>query len=110
MSFAAKIFWHNEAQEEQEAQEQYPGPQLVGWQPLTMASLEPECYADVQACAAKLKKGEAVFVSYARLSPEDSAHYSDFMNGICYAIDAEVTAISGEILLYTPSSVGVARK
>lgn len=85
------------------------GPVLVETPVMNMRVRTPRDFQDVQGYADALMSGDTLLISYVDLNDAASTRVADYLAGVCYVAGASVELITPELLLYTPSTVGVER-
>ena len=85
------------------------GPVLVETPVMNVRIRTPRNFNDVQEYADALMSGDTLLISYVDLDEEASTRVADYLAGVCYIANAAVELITPELLLYTPSTVGVER-
>lgn len=68
---------------------------------------EPRSYGESTDIADFLKQKRAAVVNLHRLQKEQSRRVIDFLSGVIYAIEGEITQIGPKIFLCTPKNIGV---
>lgn len=73
----------------------------------TLMIEKPKKYEDASRLADRLKYGDALIISLAELSKEESQRLVDFLTGVVMARDGMIRKISGDILVCTPEDIKV---
>ncbi len=63
---------------------------------------EPGIFSDVKAIAARLLSGEAAVVNFQKMDNQQARRVVDFLSGVIFAIDGEISRIGEAIFLCTP--------
>jgi len=92
---------------ETEAEENYGNLSLVETPSCNIALRTLRSLDACQECANLIISGNVVLVSYTELNREASLHAADYLAGICYIIEASITKIGRDMLLYTPVNIEV---
>ncbi len=100
---AMKFFWTDE----QEQQEEYGGPRLLKSGRLNMMVRTPKSFAEVRDYADALMSGNAIMISFDAVDAALKNRIFDYLNGVSYIVNASVTAINDDLLLYAPERVQV---
>ncbi len=74
---------------------------------LSVQVFVPASFDHVTDIADDLRIQKACIVNYEKLEETEQRHISDFVNGVCYAMDGTVTRITERIYLYVPEGVDV---
>ena len=90
-----------------EAEEVYEGPRLLETSHLKVLIREPRSFTDVREYADAILKGSAVMVSFEAVDSALKNRIFDYLNGVSYIVDASVSKISEDVLLYAPHKVSV---
>ncbi len=85
------------------------GPVLVADPVMNVRIRTPRNFNDVKDYADALMSGDTLLISYVDLDDEAKTRVTDYLAGVSYIAKAAVTLINPELLLYTPSTVGVER-
>lgn len=93
--------------EENEQVEEYSGPRLVKNAHLNILVRTPRSFADVRDYADSLMGGAAVLVSFEAVDAALRNRIFDYLNGVSYIVNASVSAVSEDMLLYAPDQVEV---
>lgn len=101
---AKKMFWDTE---EETAT---AGPYLLASKHLNILVRVPTQFADVKDYADALMAGDTVLVSYDSLEPLMRQRVSDYLNGVSYIIGATVEKVTGELMIYAPSTTSVSKE
>lgn len=100
---ARKFFMSEEAEE----QEEYTVPRLLKSGHLNIMVRTPKSFADVREYADSLMNGSAIMVSFDAVDAALKNRIFDYLNGVSYIINASVSAINDDLLLYAPEQVEV---
>lgn len=100
---AMKFFWTDE----QEEQEEYTRPRLLKSSRLNMIVRTPKSFAEVREYADSLMSGSAIMISFDAVDAALKNRIFDYLNGVSYIVNASVTAINDDLLLYAPEKVQV---
>ncbi len=101
---AKKFFISDETDERQE---EYTGPRLLKSGHLNIMVRTPKSFADVREYADSLMDGSAVMVCFDEVDAALKNRIFDYLNGVSYIINASVSAINDNMLLYAPAQVEV---
>ncbi len=63
---------------------------------------EPSIFSDVKAIAARLLAGEAAVVNFQKMDNQQAHRVVDFLSGVTFAIDGEISRVGEAIFLCTP--------
>lgn len=63
---------------------------------------EPSVFSDVKAIAARLLSGEAAVVNFQKMDNQQAHRVVDFLSGVIFAIDGEISRVGEKIFLCTP--------
>ena len=85
-------------------------PFLVRQQRAQVAIFVAQSFEDVESYAARLLDNEVVLVSLAKVDGALRRRMFDYLNGVSYAIGAQVEKINDDVLLYVPSPSSVERE
>lgn len=105
MSFkntAMKMFFDSE-----EEQLEIERPHLVQSGHLDIVVRTPHSFADVREYADYLMDGRAIVISFEAVEPTLKDRIFDYLNGVAYIVDASISCVSKDILMYTPTGVAV---
>ncbi|GBG93943.1 cell division protein SepF [Ligilactobacillus salitolerans] len=70
--------------------------------PKKIMLFEPGIFSDVKAIASRLLSGEAVVVNFQKMDNQQARRVVDFLSGVTFAIDGEISRIGEAIFLCTP--------
>ena len=101
---AKKFFW---ADEEEELQEEYSTPRLLKSGHLNIMVRTPKSFADVREYADSLMNGCAIMVSFDAVDAVLKNRILDYLNGVSYIVNASVSAVNDNLLLYAPEQVQI---
>lgn len=109
---------YEEGSQEQNSQNQRPADELPRGQRSRVMSLrngkngevvekkimlfEPSIFSDVKAIAARLLSGEAAVVNFQKMDNQQAHRVVDFLSGVTFAIDGEISRVGEAIFLCTP--------
>lgn len=96
--------------EEREQVEEYTGPRLLKAGHLNIMVRTPKSFADVREYADSLMGGCALMVSFEAVDAALKNRIFDYLNGVSYIVNASVSAVSDDLLLYAPEQVEVNRE
>lgn len=82
-----------------------PSLTVVKSHDLTMKIYAPDNFDQVVGIADDILERRAAVVNYERVNAEDQRRISDFVNGVCYVTDGNVSMVSEKIFLYMPNGV-----
>ena len=68
---------------------------------------EPVQYADGEAIASALIQGQSVYVSLKQLDNQHANRLIDFLTGVVYGIDGDITRVGATMFLCTPPGIVV---
>jgi FtsZ-interacting cell division protein YlmF len=91
----------------EEEGEEKKGLTPVGRQPFKIAVFAPLEFEDVKKIADALLARSAVLIHLNQAETSLRIRLVDYMNGLSYALDAQAEKISGEVVLYVPTSASV---
>ncbi len=97
------------AEDTEEAEKVYEGPRLLETSHLNVLIREPKSFADVREYADAILKGAAVMVCFEAVDDALRNRIFDYLNGVSYIVDASVSKVSEDVLLYAPRKVSVDR-
>ena len=101
----AKRFLSMEDHEEQT--HEYSGPRLVKSGHLNIVVRTPKSFSDVREYADSLMGGSAIMVSFEAVDPALRNRIFDYLNGVSYIVNASVSCVTDDLLLYAPENVEV---
>ena len=101
----AMKFFMSEEQDEQI--EEYSGPRLLKSGHLNIMVRTPKSFADVREYADSLMDGCAIMVCFDAVDAALKNRIFDYLNGVSYIVNASVSAINDDLLLYAPAQVEV---
>lgn len=101
----AKRFLSMEDHEEQT--QEYSGPRLVKSGHLNIVVRTPKSFSDVREYADSLMGGSAIMVSFEAVDPALRNRIFDYLNGVSYIVNASVSCVTDDLLLYAPENVEV---
>lgn len=105
---AMKFFTGVEEQEENV--NEYKGPRLLETEHLNIMMRTPKSFADVRGYADSLMSGSAILISFDSVEPALRNRIFDYLNGVSYIVNASVSAVTPELLLYTPERVEITKE
>lgn len=104
MNTARKFFV---ADEQEEHAQEYLGPRLVKSGHLNIVVRTPKAFSDVREYADSLMGGNAVMISFDSVDAALRNRIFDYLNGVSYIVNASVSRINDDLLLYAPEQVEV---
>ncbi len=72
-----------------------------------MVLFEPRSFEEAEEVAKHLKERRAAVINLHRLQREYSQRTIDFLSGVVFALDGTIQKIGHNVILCTPSSIGV---
>lgn len=63
---------------------------------------EPSIFSDVKAIASRLLSGEAAVINFQKMDDQQAHRVVDFLSGVIFAIDGEISRVGDKIFLCTP--------
>ncbi len=99
---AMKFFMAEEREEQV-----YEGPRILKSGHLDFLVRTPRAFSDVRAYADALMGGSAVLVSFEDVDTALKNRIFDYLNGVSYIINASVSKVNDDLLLYAPEHVDV---
>ena len=104
MNTARKFFV---ADEQEENTQEYVGPRLVKSGHLNIVVRTPKAFSDVREYADSLMGGNAIMISFDSVDAALRNRIFDYLNGVSYIVNASVSRINDDLLLYAPEQVEV---
>lgn len=104
---AMKLFM---AEEKEEQNMEYPGPRLLKSGHLNIMVRTPKSFSDVREYADSLMNGCAIMVSFDAVDAALKNRIFDYLNGVSYIVNACVSKINDDLLLYAPENVEVSKE
>lgn len=104
MNTARKFFV---ADEQDGLSQDYVGPRLVKSGHLNIVVRTPKAFSDVREYADSLMSGNAIMVSFDSVDAALRNRIFDYLNGVSYIVNASVSRINDDLLLYAPEQVEV---
>lgn len=104
MNTARKFFV---ADEQDGLSQDYVGPRLVKSGHLNIVVRTPKVFSDVREYADSLMSGNAIMVSFDSVDAALRNRIFDYLNGVSYIVNASVSRINDDLLLYAPEQVEV---
>jgi len=96
---------------EEEVTNEYSGrPYIVESQKLDMLVRVPTCFEDVESYADSLMHGAALLVTFTQVDLPTRNRIFDYLNGVSYIIQASVSKVSENMLMYAPQHVEVEKQ
>jgi len=96
---------------EAKALSDYEEPQNKGVQKLSgntkMVLFEPRSFEEAEEVGRHLKEKRAAVINLHRLQREYAQRTIDFLTGVVFALDGSIQKIGHNVILCTPSSIGV---
>ncbi|HIZ95230.1 MAG TPA: cell division protein SepF [Candidatus Ligilactobacillus excrementavium] len=68
---------------------------------------EPSIFSDVKAIASRLLEGEAAVINFQKMDNQQAHRVVDFLSGVTFAIDGEMSRVGETIFLCTPKEFTV---
>ena len=103
-------YWMNGKETNEDFWGQETGkPYLVRQQRVQVDVFVAHSFEDVEEYASRLLDNEVIIVSLAKVDSLLRRRIFDYLNGVSYAIDAQVEKITDDVLLYAPGPVSVER-
>lgn len=99
----AMKFFSAEEQDEQA----YAGPRLLKSGHLNIMIRTPKAFSDVRDYADALMSGSAIMVCFDAVDAALKNRIFDYLNGVSYIVNASVSKVNDDLLLYAPEQVGV---
>lgn len=96
--------------EHEEQMQEYSGPRLVKSGHLNIVVRNPKAFSDVREYADSLMNGSAIMVSFDSVDAALRNRIFDYLNGVSYIINASVSRINEDLLLYAPEQVEVSKE
>lgn len=98
-------------EEEAKALSEYEQPQTQGVARLgnntKMVLFEPRSFDEAEEVARHLKEKRAAVINLHRLPRDYAQRTIDFLTGVVFALDGTIQKIGHNVILCTPSSIGV---
>jgi cell division inhibitor SepF len=69
--------------------------------------LSAKTFEDARVASDGLKNGVYQIVNLERASPQMAERITDFLNGVCYALDGTVERVGDKVYMYVPANVAV---
>lgn len=69
--------------------------------------LSAKTFEDARVASDGLKNGIYQIVNLERASPQMAERITDFLNGVCYALDGTVERVGDKVYMYVPANVSV---
>ena len=107
-SSALKLFTGEE--EELQVQEYSGRPTMVKSQQLDMLVRVPRTFEDVVEYADALMQGAALLITFSQVDLPTRNRIFDYLNGVSYIMQASVSKVSDNMLLYAPQDVEVEKQ
>lgn len=104
---AVKFFMTEEQEDNAQA---YVGPRLVKSGHLNIVVRTPKAFSDVREYADSLIEGNAIMVSFDSVDAALRNRIFDYLNGVSYIVNASVSRINEDLLLYAPEQVEVSKE
>lgn len=82
-----------------------PNLKLIKAPEFVMKLYQPTDYSQIVAIADDILAHKAAVVNYEFVHAEEQRRISDYIDGVCYAVDGTVTQISEKISLYVPAGI-----
>ena len=82
-----------------------PNLKLIKAPEFVMKLYQPTDYSQIVSIADDILAHKAAVVNYEFINPEEQRRISDYIDGVCYAVDGTVTQISEKISLYVPAGI-----
>lgn len=100
-------FFTSDIEEEQE--QVYEGPRLVKNGHLNIMVRTPKSFGDVREYADALISGSAIMVCFDAVDGTLKNRIFDYLNGVSYIVEASVSRVNDDLLLYAPKQVSVSK-
>ena len=68
------------------------------------AIMAPKFYKDVEMVATELLNNKSVIVDLTNTEKSEARRICDFLNGICYALNGQVSKLSSMLYLFPPTN------
>ena len=98
-------------EEEAQALSEYEQPQTQGVARMStntkMVLFEPRSFDEAEEIARHLKERRAAVINLHRLPRDYAQRTIDFLTGVVFALDGTIQKIGHNVILCTPSSIGV---
>lgn len=98
-------------EEEAQALSEYEQPQTQGVTRVStntkMVLFEPRSFDEAEEVARHLKERRAAVINLHRLPRDYAQRTIDFLTGVVFALDGTIQKIGHNVILCTPSSIGV---
>ena len=98
-------------EEEAQALSEYEQPQTQGVTRMSnntkMVLFEPRSFDEAEEVARHLKERRAAVINLHRLPRDYAQRTIDFLTGVVFALDGTIQKIGHNVILCTPSSIGV---
>ncbi len=85
----------------------YPGPRLLRSGGLNILVRTPKAFSEVREYADALIGGSAIMISFSAVDVPLRNRIFDYLNGISYIVNASVSKVNDDLLLYAPEQVDV---
>ena len=88
-----------------DARTERPNLKLIKAPEFVMKVYTPSDYSQINGIADDILAHKAAVVNYEYIRNEEQRRISDYIDGVCYAVDGTVTKISEKICLYVPAGI-----
>lgn len=102
---ALKFFSDEEIEEDS-----FDRPRMLKAGHLNILVRTPKSFSDVREYADSLIAGNAVMVSFESVDLAMRKRIFDYLNGVGYILNAHVSRINDDLLLYAPSKVEISKE
>ena len=82
-----------------------PNLKLIKPPEFVMKVYQPADYSQINGIADDILAHKASIVNYEYVHADEQRRICDYINGVCYAVDGNVTQISEKIFLYVPEGI-----
>ncbi len=92
---------------EEHEEQLFDGPRLLKSGHLNIMIRTPKSFSDVRDYADALMSGSAIMVCFDAVDAALKNRIFDYLNGVSYIVNASVSKVNDDLLLYAPEQVGV---
>ena len=71
--------------------------------------VSPSNYEGAKMYAEELRNGNTVIVCFDKLSAEDKQRAYDYLNGVAYMLNSDISVVTPNVLVYSPVNVTTER-